>query len=83
MYFLCINFKVFCRSVPGNSVADHLVYYGVELMGDALTSCKIVMDPRLADYGTEDFEGNFIFSRDPLTPILRLNSQLQPEGNSM
>ncbi|KAI4369581.1 hypothetical protein MLD38_018006 [Melastoma candidum] len=61
------------RSVSGNSIADHLVYYGVDLMGggDLVGSCKIVTDPRLMDYGGPDADGNIILSRSPVASVLR------------
>ncbi|OWM74110.1 hypothetical protein CDL15_Pgr008421 [Punica granatum] len=50
------------RSVAGNSIADHLVYYGVKLGGETWGSCKIVMDQRLAQFGIQDLQGNFVLS---------------------
>lgn len=32
-------------------------------------SCRIVMDPRVAEYGKTDHKGNFILSRAPATPV--------------
>ncbi|XP_038723311.1 lipase-like [Tripterygium wilfordii] len=63
------------RSVTGNSVSDHLVYYGIELMGETWRSCGIVMDPLVADYRKTDTQGNFILSRNPNSSVLRLNTQ--------
>lgn len=63
------------RSVTGNSIADHLVYFGVELMCKEWRSCRIVMERPLLEYGKTDDVGNFVFSRDPATPIIKLNSQ--------
>lgn len=57
--------RSFCRSVKGNSISDHLTYYGVEMGCDASSSCRIVMDPRIAAYGRTDLDGNLIFSREP------------------
>ncbi|KHG24732.1 Lipase [Gossypium arboreum] len=53
------------RSVTGNSIMDHLNYYGVDLMCQEWRSCRIVMDPRVAEYGKTDHKGNFILSRAP------------------
>nr|GEV61767.1 probable feruloyl esterase A isoform X1 [Tanacetum cinerariifolium] len=54
------------RSVSGNSISDHLTYFGVEMGCDTTSSkCKIVMAPSLASYGKEDDYGNFILSRVP------------------
>ncbi|KAF5738700.1 Alpha/beta-Hydrolases superfamily protein [Tripterygium wilfordii] len=63
------------RSVMGNSISDHIVYYGVELRGETCRSCGIVMDPRVAEYRKTDIQGNFIFSRNPAASVLRLDAQ--------
>lgn len=65
-----------CRSVSGNSIADHLTYYGVEMgCNESSNTCRIVMDPRLAAYGSTDLDGNFIVLRDPSKSILKLNAE--------
>ncbi|XP_039156827.1 uncharacterized protein LOC120287686 isoform X2 [Eucalyptus grandis] len=61
----------FCILVTGNSILDHLPYYGVELMAETWGSCKIVMDPRLKEYGSED-KGNLMLLRNPSASVLRL-----------
>ncbi|XP_052190741.1 lipase-like isoform X2 [Diospyros lotus] len=63
------------RSVIGNSVSDHLEYYGVRLGGETPGTCRIVMDPRLAANGTQDLEGNLILSRNPSTPIVKMRAE--------
>ncbi|XVF38649.1 hypothetical protein REPUB_Repub20aG0120600 [Reevesia pubescens] len=63
------------RSVTGNSIADHLNYYGVDLMCEQWRSCRIVMDPRVSEYGKTDIEGNFVLSRDPAKLVLKMNTQ--------
>ncbi|XP_038703190.1 lipase-like isoform X2 [Tripterygium wilfordii] len=62
------------RSVTGNSISDHLVYYGVELKCETWRSCGIMTDPRVEDYRKTDIQGNFILSRNPAAPVLRLNT---------
>ncbi|KAL3812824.1 hypothetical protein ACJIZ3_014092 [Penstemon smallii] len=62
------------RSVSGNSISDHLAYYGVEMGCDTSSGCRIVMDPRVVSYGRTDLDGNFILSRDPSISILTLNA---------
>ncbi|XP_024022630.1 lipase isoform X1 [Morus notabilis] len=69
------------RSVTGNSIVDHLVYFGVELMCKEWRSCRIVMERPLLEYGQADDGGNFVFSRDPATPIIRLKTQSDAGGN--
>ncbi|KAL3727565.1 hypothetical protein ACJRO7_032321 [Eucalyptus globulus] len=61
----------FCILVTGNSITDHLLYYGVELMAETGGSCKIVMDSRLKEYGNED-KGNLMLLRNPSASALRL-----------
>ncbi|XP_059460838.1 probable feruloyl esterase A [Corylus avellana] len=63
------------RSVTGNSISDHLVYYGVELMCRTPGTCRIVMDSQVTEYGKVDLVGNFILSRDPATPVIKLNRE--------
>ncbi|KAJ7955052.1 Lipase [Quillaja saponaria] len=71
------------NSVTGNSISDHLAYYGVELCGETSRSCKIIMDPRIMDYGITDFRGNLVLSRDPAVPLLKLNTQLDNDRNPL
>ncbi|MCD9560697.1 hypothetical protein HAX54_019442, partial [Datura stramonium] len=42
------------RSVSGNSITDHLRYFGVKLSCDVSAGCRIVMDNGLAAYRTAD-----------------------------
>ncbi|KAK4433936.1 putative feruloyl esterase A [Sesamum alatum] len=62
------------RSVKGNSISDHLTYYGVQMGCDASSGCKIVMDTLVAGYGKTTKKGNLILSRDPSTSILKLKT---------
>ncbi|KAG6432164.1 hypothetical protein SASPL_103738 [Salvia splendens] len=67
--------KPFCRSVRGNSIADHLIYYGVEMgCNESTSTCRIVMDRGLAAYGSTDVDGNFVILRDPPKSVLKLNA---------
>lgn len=70
----CQDCFIAFRSVKGNSIADHLVYFGVELMGcgDLVGLCRTVADPRLMKYGGPDAEGNIILSRTPVSSAIRL-----------
>lgn len=38
-------------------------------------TCRIVMDSLVTEYGTVDLGGNFILSRDPATPVIKLNTE--------
>ncbi|XP_039166643.1 uncharacterized protein LOC104415068 [Eucalyptus grandis] len=62
----------FCILVTGNSITDHLLYYGVELMAETWGLCKIIMDPRLKEYGSEN-KGNLMLLRNPSASALRLH----------
>lgn len=59
------------RSVAGNSVLDHLEYYGVHLGGDGSGFCRIVMDPRLDLYSVQDLNGSFVLSRNPSDSVAK------------
>lgn len=76
---ICGTMTIWCRSVTGNSISDHLVYFGIELMGETWRSCRIVMNPNIEKYGRTDLNGNFIFSKDPA--ILKLNSHSNVVSN--
>jgi len=67
--------------VAGNSVADHLVYFGVELMCETWRSCGIVMDSLAKEYGKMDVKGNIVFSRD--SSILRMKTETNIGGDRM
>lgn len=69
------------RSVAGNSIADHLVYFGVELMCETWRSCGIVMDSLAKEYGKMDVKGNIVFSRD--SSILRMKTETNIGGDRM
>ena len=62
------------RSVIGNNILDHLVYYGVKLWCETVGTCKIVMDPRVAIYGIKDNNRNFILSKDPSTSVIKMDT---------
>jgi len=67
------------RSVMGCSIADHLVYYGIDLMGHSRKCFGGAVDPRLNEYGTTDSEGNIFLSRIPASPILKLKTDTNRE----
>ena len=75
MFHVFLKTKLFCRSVRGNSIADHLIYYGVEMgCNESTSTCRIVMDQGLAAYGLTDADGNFVVLRDPPKLVLKLNT---------
>ncbi|KAI3713788.1 hypothetical protein L1987_72374 [Smallanthus sonchifolius] len=63
------------RSVSGNSISDHLTYFGVEMGCDTSSKCSIVMAPDLASYGKVDDYGNFALSRVPSKFILKMKKE--------
>ncbi|XP_004296800.1 PREDICTED: lipase-like [Fragaria vesca subsp. vesca] len=71
------------RSVKGNSISDHLVYFGVDLMAKTWRPCKIVMGPGLLEHGRTDLEGNFVLSRDLSTPGLKLKTRPDARGKPL
>ncbi|KAL0376494.1 UNVERIFIED_CONTAM: Lipase [Sesamum calycinum] len=71
------------RSVRGNSISDHLKYYGVEMGCDTPSGCRIVMDPRVVAYARKDLDGNLILSRELSDSILKLNTDRGDQGSSL
>lgn len=71
------------RSVLGNSISDHLKYFGVQMGCDEERKCKIFMDTRLAGYALQDNGGNLVLSKHPSSSILRRNTKLQDLGDSV
>lgn len=71
------------RSVKGNSITDHLRYFGIKLACDVSAGCRIVMDNGLASYRTADSDGNVIFSRNISSSVLRMNVEASEEGKSL
>lgn len=72
---------ILCRSVTGNSIADHLVYYGVDMGSDEPSSCRIVMDSHVQNTSIRDSRGNLILSRDPATPLIKLGGEGDNQEN--
>ncbi|KAG1371206.1 putative lipase [Cocos nucifera] len=76
------------RSVRGNSISDHLLYYGVELQADTWGSCGIIMDKVIVkDNGIVRFQtdlaGNIVLSKDPAAlSILKPSSQIDKGSSS-
>ncbi|GJM91943.1 hypothetical protein PR202_ga08366 [Eleusine coracana subsp. coracana] len=52
------------RSVPGNSVKDHINYLGVSMHAEDWSSCRIVMDYSRLKYQM-DLKGNLVLSKQP------------------
>lgn len=50
------------RSVSGNSISDHLNYYGIALQADSWGSCRIVMGTRAEVQYNVDYNGNIKLS---------------------
>lgn len=63
------------RSVTGNSISDHLEYYGVELMAETWGSCRIVRNTAIEKYGMKDVKGNLVLSKDFTDGVLQLSSK--------
>ena len=65
-----------CRSVYGNSIADHLEYFGVQLQAETWGSCSIVLVDRSMIKDNVDLNGNFALSRDPTTSVIKLSTEM-------
>ena len=74
---------ILCRSVAGNSIADHLEYYGVILHSESWNSCRIVMDPLVNEYVVTDSNGNLRLSRDPAASVIKMNTRSGNRGKSI
>jgi len=75
------DLAILCRSVTGNSIADHLVYYGVDMGSDDPSSCRIVMNPSTQDASIKDSRGNIVLSRDLATPLIKLSGENDNQKN--
>ncbi|XP_010241579.1 PREDICTED: feruloyl esterase A-like isoform X2 [Nelumbo nucifera] len=71
------------RSVSGNSITDHLEYFGIELQAETWDSCRIVLDHDMSSYSTTDLSGNIVLSRTPIASVLELNTQKRKGGISV
>lgn len=76
------------RSVRGNSVSDHLQYFGVELQADTWGSCRIIMDNNIVQGSSfikfqTDLAGNIVLSKDPaVSSVLIQSSQIGSDSSS-
>lgn len=61
--------------MSGNSISDHLNYFGFEMGCDTSSKCHIVMAPSLASFGKVDDNGNFALSRVPSKFVLRMKTE--------
>ncbi|KAL2341160.1 hypothetical protein Fmac_009100 [Flemingia macrophylla] len=69
------------RSVSGNSIVDHLSYYGVDMGSDEPSSCRIVMDSNVQKTSIKDSRGNLILSKNPATPLIKLSRHVGNQEN--
>ncbi|XAR54525.1 Triacylglycerol lipase [Bertholletia excelsa] len=63
------------RSVFGDSIIDHLEYYGIDLGGQTPDACAVVVDPRVAEYSIQNTAQNFILSRNSSASSIKLKVQ--------
>ncbi|KAL1209084.1 Triacylglycerol lipase OBL1 [Cardamine amara subsp. amara] len=61
------------RSVRGSSISDHLMYFGVELMGETWRQCNIVRSPEMDSYSRKDSK----VYRSRLIQVLNKNACLK------
>lgn len=69
--------------MSGNSIIDHMVYYGVDMGSDEPGICRIVMDSYVMSTSIRDLRGNFILSRDPATPLLKLSREFDNQEKTI
>lgn len=65
--------------MSGNSITDHLVYYGVDMGSDDPATCRIVMNSNVLNTSTRDSRGNIILSRDPASSPLKLSQEFDDQ----
>lgn len=68
------------RSVSGNSILDHLEYYGIQMGSGEPGTCRIVMGPQASDNSIRDSNGNIFLSRDPASPLQELSFEFDNQG---
>lgn len=51
------------RSVVGNSISDHLKYFGIDLRCETWRQCTIVMSHEMDRFSRKDSKGNLVMSR--------------------
>lgn len=56
------------------SIADHLQYFGIDLLAESWGTCGIVIDESSIIDGA-NHNGNFVLSRDPFTSVIKLKSR--------
>ncbi|KAK4283549.1 hypothetical protein QN277_000489 [Acacia crassicarpa] len=69
------------RSVSGNSISDHLIYFGFPMHSDSST-CRFLMDPHVLGYSVRDQGGNLIFSREPAASLLEYSTGIENSGKA-
>ncbi|KMZ72989.1 putative class 3 lipase [Zostera marina] len=58
------------RSVSGNSLTDHLCYFGVDLEAETWRACNIVLNLDTPNLLT-DHNGNFVVYRSDISPFIK------------
>ncbi|XP_054788018.1 lipase-like [Prosopis cineraria] len=66
-------------SVSGNSISDHLIYFGVTMHSET-PACRFMMDPHVLGYSERDQDGDLIFSRELAASPLELSSKVEIHG---
>ncbi|KAI5650685.1 hypothetical protein M9H77_36690 [Catharanthus roseus] len=72
------------RSVSGDSIYDHLSYYGIQMgCNEPGRKCRIVFNPQMNINCIQDVEGNLVLSRAPSSYILRRYPESSDQVNSV
>ncbi|CAN7140757.1 unnamed protein product [Brassica rapa subsp. narinosa] len=66
------------RSVVGNSISDHLKYFGIDLRCETWRQCTIVMSHEMDRFSRKDSKGNLVMSRTlPSTTVSETEALLE------
>ncbi|CAL9781634.1 unnamed protein product [Musa acuminata subsp. burmannicoides] len=71
------------RSVSGNSVSDHLAYFGIEMQADTWGTCRIVFHGNMVQYQV-DLAGNIVLSKRPgVSSVLQQSVEADKSRNAI
>ncbi|RAL54467.1 hypothetical protein DM860_001595 [Cuscuta australis] len=72
------------RSVSGNSILDHMTYYGIQMGCEEPAPCKIIiMDSSVSSYSTKDLNGNIVLYRGTSASSLSMKTESNKQSASL
>ncbi|RRT74899.1 hypothetical protein B296_00031048 [Ensete ventricosum] len=84
MFIMLITFSCAVeRSVSGNSISDHLAYFGIEMQADTWGTCRIVFHGNVVQ-SQVDIAGNTVLSKRPgVSSALQQNVEADKSRNAI